>query len=202
MKVRTLVAIAGISLTMASFTPQVFAQAGGVGGTSGAAGMPAAGSGSGGIFQQAPSAGQPGTQAPASAAPLGASTSDWMSHEDHSAVKHSSLMPSSEQISQEKQLRLQEKNLEHDIAAYRADGYKIQPAAWEKWLGSESLARGDQPDASKHFQTAAMDLRRIAEAGQHAMPLNNSDAGLHGNETGQMTNGTDLHSNRSSRAVY
>jgi hypothetical protein len=200
MKVRTVLAAAGLSLTVASFSVPVFAQVG-VGGGTVNAGVPAAG-GSTGVFQQAPSAGRPGTQAPASAAPIGTSTSDWMSKEGHSIAEHSSPIPGPQDTQLEKQLRVQETTLERDIVAYRALGYSIQPAAWEKWLGSESLARGDRIDAAKHFQKAAMDLRQLAEAGQYALRSNHSYSTMHGNETSEIMNAANMHSNRTSSSVY
>src|SRR5689334_16675725 len=99
MRVRNILAVAGLSLSITSFSPPVWAQVAGGGsgsagggiGFSGVSGMPAAGTGGpGGTFQQAPSAGQPGTQAPASAAPIGIASSDWMSNEVRGAAKNSS----------------------------------------------------------------------------------------------------------------
>ena len=218
MKVRNIVAGAGLCLAMASFSLPVGAQVGGAGaastgGVSGgvsSAGMPAAGAGVSGYFQQAPSAGQPGTQAPASAAPIGIASSDWMSNEGRDAAKNSSAWPSAQRTNEEKRLRTDEKRLERNISTYRALGYSIQPAAWEKWIGSEALARGDQVDAGVHFQRAAMDLRRSAEAGAYRMSAlnaysmrsNNFDPSRHGNLTSNETNATDMHSNKSSRAAY
>src|SRR5581483_6509936 len=151
---------------------------------------------------QAPSAGQPGTQAPASAAPIGASTSDWMSAEGASVAKHSSPMPGPQDTQLEKQLRLRETTLERDIVAYRAYSYNVQPAAWEKWLGSEALARGDRIDAAKHFQNAATYLRRLSEAGPYALRSDHSDSALHGSQTSEIMNASNMHSNRSSSSVY
>ena len=221
MKVRNIVAAAGLTLTIASFSPPMWAQVGGAGsGATGGAsglggvsgfGMPAAGTaGSSGIFQQAPSAGQPGTQAPASAAPIGIASSDWMSNEGRGAAENSSAWPSAQRTNQEKRLRADENTLERDLSRYRALGYNIQPAAWEKWIGSEALARGDQVDAGVHFQRAAMDLRRSAEVGAYRMSAvnaysmrsNNFDPSRHGNLTSDETNATNMHSNKSSRAAY
>jgi hypothetical protein len=221
MKVRNIVAAAGLSLTIASFSPPVWAQVGGAGsGATGGAiglgglsspGMPAAGSGGpSGIFQQAPSAGQPGTQAPASAAPIGIASSDWMSNEGRGAAENSSAWPSAQRTNEEKRLRTDEKTLERDLSTYRALGYNIQPAAWEKWIGSEALARGDQVDAGVHFQRAATDLRQSAETGPYrmnavnaySMRSNNVDSSRHGNLTSDETNATNMHSNKSSRAAY
>ena len=229
MKVRTVLAAAGLSLTVASFSPPVFAQVGGVGSAGGvasavggaptgfgAAGVPGGlgvggsvvsagtpvGNGISGIFGQAPSAGQPGTQAPASAAPIGTSTSDWMSAEGSNIAEHSSLMPGPQDTQAEKQLRMREKTLERAIVAYRAYSYNVQPAAWEKWLGSESLARGDRIDATKHFDNAAMDLRKLSEAGPYALRSDHSDSALHGNQTSETMNAANMHSNRSSSSVY
>jgi hypothetical protein len=232
MKVRTVLAAAGLSLAVASFSPPVFAQVGGVGaggsaggvasavggapagfgaagvpgglgvgGSAVSAGMPVA-NGISGIFGQAPSAGQPGTQAPASAAPIGTSTSDWMSAEGGSIADQSPLIPGPQDTELEKQLRTRETTLERDIGAYRAYSYNVQPAAWEKWLGSECLARGDRVDAAKHFQNAATDLRQLSEAGPYALRSNHPDSTLHGNQTSEIMNAANMHSNRSSSSVY
>ena len=136
MNVRNILTAAGLGLTIASFAPPMLAQvsgasAGGAGGVSGfggvsSPGMPAAGSssaGAAGYFRQAPSAGQPGTQAPSSAAPIGTSTSDWMSREGRSAANNSSVLPSRGTTDQEKRLRADEETLERDLVAYRARGY-------------------------------------------------------------------------------
>jgi hypothetical protein len=197
MKITNILAAAGLSLTVASFAPPVWAQ---VGGTS--SGMPGAGAGVNGPLQQAPSAGQPGTQAPASAAPIGASTSDWMSSEGRSAAAHSSVLPQAGTANKEKRLRAEETGLERDLVAYRARGYNVQPAVWQKWLGSEALSRGDQKGAAIHFNKAKNDLRRLSEARANTHPNYSSDAQLHGNETSQATSATDMHSNRGSSSVY
>jgi hypothetical protein len=213
MKVRTVLAAVGLGLSVASFSPPVFAQAGGAGAGAavggGGAGAGIAGATSGmpagspsGLFQSAPSAGQPGTQAPASAAPIGASTSDWMSHDGRSIAEHSSPIFGPQDTELETRLRAQETTLEREIAAYRASGYTFPAAMWEKWLGSEALGRGDRVDAANHFQNAATDLRRSLEAGQYARESNRSDATLHGNQTSQMTNAANIHSEKSSRSVY
>jgi hypothetical protein len=218
MKIGNIFAAAGFSLAIASFATPVLAQVGGAGsGSTGGAigfggvsspGMPAAGSGP--VFQQAPSAGQPGTQAPASAAPIGIASSDWMSNEGRGAAENSSAWPTAQRTKEETRLRVDEKTLERNVSTYRALGYNIQPAAWEKWLGSEALARGDQVDAGVHFQRAATDLRRSAEAGayrtstvnSYSMRSDNFDSSRHGNLTSDETNATDMHSNKSSRAAY
>ena len=232
MKVRTVLAAAGLSLTVASFSAPVFAQVGGasaggsVGGVASAVGGATAGFGTAGvpggvgfggsgisagmlvaneisgIFGQAPSANQPETQAPASATPIGTSTSDWMSTEGGSIAEHSPLMPGPQDTELEKQLRTRETTLERDIVAYRAYSYNVQPAAWEKWLGSECLARGDRVDAAKHFQNAATDLRQLSEAGPYAFRSNHSDSTLHGNQTSEIMNAANMHSNSSSSSVY
>jgi hypothetical protein len=219
MRVKNILAAAGLGLTIASFSPPVWAQVGGAGsgapggagGFGGVSGMPAAGTaGASDIFRQAPSAGQPGTQAPASAAPIGAASSDWMSNEGRGAANNSSAWPNAQRTNEEKRLRADEKTLERELSAYRALGYNIQPAAWEKWIGSEALARGDQVDAGVHFQRAATDLRRSVEAGKskmsevnaYSMRSNNFDSSRHGNLTSDETNATNMHSNKSSRAAY
>jgi hypothetical protein len=133
-----------------------------------------------------------------------------MSNEAPGAAENSSAWPSAQRINEEKRLRADEKTLERDVSTYRALGYNIQPGAWEKWLGSEALARGDQVDARVHFQRAATDLRRSAEAGAYRMNAVNSystrsdnvDSSRHGNLTSDETNATDMHSNKSSRAAY
>jgi hypothetical protein len=126
-----------------------------------------------------------------------------MSYEGRSAAENSSLFPTTGATNQERRLRADEKTLERDLVAYRARGYNIQPAKWEKWLGSEALARGDQVDAAKHFQRSANDLRRLSETGAYALQRNyDSDASMHGHETSQTTSASDMHSNKSSRAVY
>jgi hypothetical protein len=215
MSFRNILAAAGLSVALSSFAPPVFAQVGGAGAGAGAfsgigaPGMPAVGTaGAGQLMWQAPSAGQPGTQAPASAAPIGIASSDWMSNEGRGSA--GILPPGPRSTNRERQLRADETTLERDISTYRALGYNIQPAAWEKWLGSESLARGDQADAGFHFQRAAMYLHRSAEAGAYTMSSINSypmrsdnfDSSRHGNLTSDETNGTNMHSNKSSRAAY
>ena len=216
MKVRNVLAVAGLTVALASFAPPVFAQVGTAAPSAGVlSGMPGVGLNgtTAGIFQGAPSAGQPGTQAPASAAPIGTATSDWMSSEGRAAAENSAIFPGPEATRDEKQLRLDENALEREIVAYRVRGYNIGPAAWQKWLGSEALARGDQADSARHFQLAATELRRAgypSEASRSNDPpetsrysrAEQSDATLHGNQTSQETNGTNLHSNRSSRTAY
>jgi hypothetical protein len=125
-----------------------------------------------------------------------------MSREGRGVAEHSSLIPGSQSIQREKGLRVEETTLERDISTYRAYGYNVQPAAWEKWLGSEALGRGDRTDAAMHFQKAAMDLRQVAEAGRYAPRSDNSFSTLNGNETSQVFNGAAMHSNRTSRSVY
>src|SRR5215469_10650104 len=128
MKVKNILAAAGLTLTMASFGPPLFAQVSGAGtasvegaGTFGAPQPATAESGStAGVFQSAPSAGQPGTEAPASAAPIGTSASDWMSQEGHSVAENSSIFPAPNGARDETQLRTDEVNLELDIVTYRA----------------------------------------------------------------------------------
>ena len=212
MNLRNVLVAAGVSVALSGFAPPVFAQVGGAGAIAGTvSGMPAVGTaGAGDLTRQAPSAGQPGTQAPASAAPIGIASSSWMSNEGRNSAKNSSILPGPGSTNRETQLRADETTLERDISTYRALGYNIQPAAWEKWLGSEALARGDQVDAGVHFQRAAMDLRRSAEAGTYAMSStnsysvrsNHSNSSRLGNLTSDQTNATNMHSNRSSRAAY
>ena len=199
---------AGLSVALFSFAPPVFAAGAGIS-VGAVSGMPVSG-GASGITMQAPSAGQPGTQAPASAAPIGIASSEFMSNEGRGAAENSSMWPSAQRTNQEKQLRTDETMLERHISIYRALGYSIQPAEWEKWLGSEALASGDQVDAEVHFQQAVMDLRRSAEAGAYAMSSansysmrsNNSDSSRHGNLISDETNATNMHSNSSSRKAY
>lgn len=148
MKVRNIVAAAGLTLTIAGFSPPIWAQVGGAGsGATGGAsglggvsgfGMPAAGTaGSSGIFQQAPSAGQPGTQAPASAAPIGIASSDWMSNEGRGAAENSSAWPSAQRTNQEKRLRADENTLERDLSRYRALVSISNPPRGKSGLGAK-----------------------------------------------------------------
>src|SRR5215470_4283093 len=138
MKLGKIAAAAGLTIAMGAFTPVVFAQAGG-GATGGcvSAGMPAASSG---MVNQAPSEGQPGTQAPASAAPVGKASSDYMSSKETNAPQDYSM--SRESTYNEEQARWHETKLERDITAARAAGINVGSAQHQKWLGSIALSKG------------------------------------------------------------
>src|SRR5437764_12753964 len=121
MNISKVVTAAGLTIAIGAFAPSVFAQAGagGVGGVApGGAPVP---SGTGATMGQAPAAGQPGTQAPASAAPVGAASSDYMSNEGAKGAKESS-MSGPAATNSETHARSLETRVERDIVAARANG--------------------------------------------------------------------------------
>lgn len=137
MVISKIVAAAGLAVAIGAFAPCAFAQAGG--GAAGAArggvvsGAPAA-SGGGMMTNQAPSAGQPGTQAPASAAPVGSASSDYMSSETANGPQNSSVSGPSAQNEETRARRLETK-VERDIGAARSNGVNVAKATHQKWLG-------------------------------------------------------------------
>ncbi|MBV8357498.1 MAG: hypothetical protein JO189_06120 [Deltaproteobacteria bacterium] len=184
---------------MGAFAPAVFAQAGGAaGGVS--AGMPA-GSGAANMVNQAPSAGQPGTQAPASAAPIGKASSDYMSSKETNAPQDYSM--SKQSTYNEEQARWHETKLERDITAARAAGINVGSAQHQKWLGSIALSKGDRTEAMRHFMRADQDLNDAGfRVSSNNMQYKNSNTYLNGNKADQETNGANLHSNRGTNSAY
>ncbi|HJU12632.1 MAG TPA: hypothetical protein VJ728_17235 [Candidatus Binataceae bacterium] len=194
MKISKWVAAAGLTVAIGALAPSVFAQSG-AGGAS--AGMPATGS-AGSITGQAPSAGQPGTQAPASAAPVGSASSDYMSNEGANAPASSSISGPAAQ-NKETRARWLETKVERDIVAARANGVNVAEAQHHKWLGSTALSKGDRAGAMRHFEIAERDLQR---AGSRIGGTNESSTNLHGNETSQNPNAAHMHSITGTNAAY
>jgi hypothetical protein len=203
MKFGKIAAAAGLSLALGAFAPPVFAQAGGGGGGGSAAtggGMPAT-SGSGqSVTNGSPSEGQPGTQAPSSAAPLGNASSDYMSSEGPNAAANSA--PSGQSATNsETQLRRTEVGIERDITTARHNGLNVPKAEHQKWLGSMALAKGDRVSAMRHFDRAKRDLAtQGGNAG--ATSQNESRSNLHANETSQPANAANMHSNNGASSAY
>lgn len=69
MNISKILTAAGLTVAIGGFAPSVFAQAGGGAGGGAGAGAPAVAGSGANMTHQAPSEGQPGTQAPASTAP-------------------------------------------------------------------------------------------------------------------------------------
>lgn len=197
MKLSKIVAAAGLSVAIGGFVPCVFAQA--PGGTS--SGMPVTGSGSA-VTQQAPSEGRPGTQAPASAAPVGSASSDYMSNEGPNAAESSSMKGPAAQ-NRETRARWWETKVERDIVAARNNGANVAKPQHQKWLGSEALSKGDQRGAIRHFELAERDLRAqgYGVSRDNRMQYNSSE-NLHANETNQPSNATNMHPNRGANSAY
>jgi hypothetical protein len=199
MKISKIIAAAGLTVAVGAFAPSAFAQVGG------AAGVPAVGGTN--ITGQAPSAGQPGTQAPASAAPVGSAQSDYMSSESPNAPQNSSISGPSA-TNKETRARWLETKVERDIVSARSNGVNVGKAAHQKWLGSVALSKGDRVDAIQHFNRAERDLRAAgfnvsnAAGSNVSRPNNLPRSNLHGNETSQELNGADMNSNRGTNAAY
>jgi hypothetical protein len=103
------------------------------------------------MTNQTPSAGQPGTQAPASAAPVGSASSDYMSSESANGPQNSSANGPSAQ-NEETQARRLETKVERDIGSARSNGLNVAKAAHQKWLGSTALSKGDRVRRYAPFQ--------------------------------------------------
>ena len=198
MKISKVVSAAGLAIAIGAFAPSVFAQAG-AGGTSGAApsGMSVP-SGTGQNMGQAPSAGQPGTQAPASAAPVGSASSDYMANEGANGAQGSSMSGPAATNSETRARRLETK-VQRDIVSARANGMNVARAEHHKWLGSMALSKGDRPGAIRHFELAERDLRT---EGRNGAQYNNSRTDLNANETSQNPNAVNMHPNRGANSSY
>jgi hypothetical protein len=201
MKFSKVATAAALTIAVGAIAPSVFAQGGAPGGGGApAGGIPAAGTN--GITNQAPYAGQPGTQAPASAAPIGAASSDYMANEGAHGAKNSS-MSGPAAINSETYARSLETEVERDLVAARTKGINVAKAQHHKWLGSMALSKGDRPGAVRDFQRAENELRaegfRVSGNGLQA---NDSRTNLNANETSQDPNAVNMHSNRGANAAY
>lgn len=194
MKFNKVATAAALTIAIGALASAVFAQAGGGGGMSA--------TGTNGITNQAPSTGQPGTQAPASAAPIGAASSDYMANEGANGAKRST-MSGPATTSSETYARSLENRVERDIVAARGKGMNVAKAQHHKWLGSMALSKGDRPGAVRHFQRAEDELRaeglRVSRNGVQA---NDARTNLNANETSQDPNAVNMHSNRGANAAY
>jgi hypothetical protein len=200
MKIGKTLTAAGLTVAIGAFAPSVFAfGAGGVG--SGAPGMPATSSGQS-VTQETPAEGQPGTQAPASASPIGSASSDYMSNEGADGPADSSMSGPSSQYS-ETRARALETTVEREIVAARADGMDVASAEHQKWLGSTALSQGDRDGAMRHFDLAQNDLRaeRFPVSGNNVQ-YNNSWTNLNANDTSQNASGSDMQPNRGTNDAY
>jgi hypothetical protein len=200
MKISKVVTAAGMTIALGAFAPFVFAQAGAGGvGSATSGGVPVT---SGGITSQPPSAGQPGTEAPASAAPIGAASSDYMASEGANGAKTSSMSGPTATNSETHARRLETK-VERDIVAARANGMNVAKAQHQKWLGSMALSKGDRPAAVRHFELAERDLRLEGSGiSRNGEQYNRSRTNTNANETDQYTNAVNMHSNRGANTAY
>lgn len=146
MKIRTLSVIFSATFTVAVLAPFTDANA-----------LPGAGTMA--VVESAPSAGLPGTNAPASAAPIGSTESDWMSHEVATSTSHAESTPLANEVKAEESARMEETELIRNIVAERAEGRNVDRAERQQWLGSISLARGERRMAKNYFQKAEADLK-------------------------------------------
>jgi hypothetical protein len=194
MNVKRIAAAAGLALSMAVFAPPVFAQiaGGAVGGLEGG----------NSLTGSAPALGQPGTEHPASGAPLGAASSDFMSSE-HGHPSHE-FVPPGTSARQERDARQLEVDTGRDIVAARAQGLNVAKAQRQRWLGSYALVNGDRTNALRHFRVAEQDLRtqgynRTAMNGR--AKVNESRTNLNAEETDQTPDAANMHPNQA-RSVY
>jgi hypothetical protein len=181
MEIRKLATAGTLILTLGTFAPPVFAQV---------AGMPA------GNMPESPAAGQPGTEAPASAAPIGAGESAYMSHEQ---AQHASNGPTSlsAKTREEEQANRMEVSLERQIVAARARGADVAAAQHQKWLGSIALRKGNRSEALRDFTKAQHDLSNVRLSNNSAQ--NNH---LRAKETDQTPNAVNMHPNKSATTAY
>jgi hypothetical protein len=180
MNIGRLLSIAGLTLTIGSLAPCAFAQGGAA-------------------VNQAPSLGQPGTQAPASAAPIGSASSDYMSHEGNTHANVATPASTNDEI----QARRTETAVERDIVAAKARGVNVATAQRQKWLGSIALSKGDRTEAMRHFNRAKVDLRKAGyRVGQNNVQLNDNRTNLNANETDQTPNAANMHPNSGAAAAY
>jgi hypothetical protein len=112
-------------------------------------------------------AGLPGTEAPQDPAPIGAISSDWMSHENAASRHHALSTAGHGQIQREKAARLEEEQLVRQIVRERVLGHNVDAAARQQWLGTISLARGDRTMAENYFHQAELDLKANRTASSH-----------------------------------
>jgi hypothetical protein len=164
--------------------------------------MPAVGTN--GITNQAPSEGQPGTQAPASAAPVGAAASDYMANEGANGAQNSSMSgPAATRL--ETYARSLEITVERDLVAAHAEGVDVAKAQYQKWLGTMALTKGDRVGAVRHFELAENELRSEGvpvPVSSNGVQATDSLSNLHSNETSQNPNAVNMHSNRGANAAY
>jgi hypothetical protein len=197
MKFSKVVSAAALTITIGALTPSVFAQAPAGGAPAG--GMPVTGTNG---INQAPSAGQPGTQAPASPAPIGAASSDYMANEGANGAKNSS-MSGPAATNSDIYARSLETRVERDLVAARARGMNVAKAQHQKWLGSMALSKGDRPGAVRHFQRAEDELRtegfRVSSNGVQA---NDAQSNLNANEISQDPNAVNMHANNGANAAF
>jgi hypothetical protein len=180
MNISRLLSIAGLTLTIGALAPCAFAQGGAA-------------------VNQAPSLGQPGTQAPASAAPIGSASSDYMSHEGNPHMQE----PTPASTRNEIQARETETAVEREIVAAKAHGVNVATAERQKWLGSIALSKGDRTAAMSHFNRAKVDLRKAGyRVGRNNVQLNDNRTNLNANETDQTPNATNMHPNSGAEGAY
>jgi hypothetical protein len=180
MKISRLVSIASLTLTIGALAPCAFAQGGAA-------------------VNQAPSLGQPGTQAPASAAPIGSASSDYMSHEGKTQAQEPTPASTRDEI----RARQTETSVEREIVAAKARGVNVATAERQKWLGSIALSKGDRATAMKHFNRARADLRKAGyRVGRNNMQLNDNRTNLNANETDQTPNAANMHPNSGAATAY
>jgi hypothetical protein len=136
----------------------------------------------------------PGSEAPASPAPVGKMSSDWMSHEDSALISQNSAfsLPTANRVQAEEQARLEESQLVRKLVLARSQGRNIDPAARNQWLGTISLARGDEAMAENYFHRAEVDLQTDQTARRHVDAL-----GL-----GDDANAANLHPNTDTATSY
>jgi hypothetical protein len=154
LKVNGTLAAAGAALFLVSLSPVAFAQAG-----------PATTS--------CDTAGTPGTEAPASPAPISKISRDWMSHENSASTSNSQYVSSisQQQIAAEERARLEEARLVREIILARMQRHNADAAARNQWLGSISLARGNRAMAENYFRRAEADLRANVTTAHHTDAL-------------------------------
>jgi hypothetical protein len=186
MNLKKLVTVASLILAVGAFAPAIFAQVGGVTRVTGGSN----------VVPESPSNGQPGTEMPASAAPVGAGEAAYMSHEN---VRHRSEAPSSlhTEIKEEEQANRMEVMLERQIDAARARGGDVAAAQRERGLGSISLRKGRRREALSYFANAERDLNN-----QRLSDNSIQNSRLRVKETDQTPNAVNMHPNSSASTTY
>jgi hypothetical protein len=199
MEIKRVLAAAGLTVALGAFAPTVFAQVAGFP-SGGLGGMPGAGTGTQTFQSQSPALGEPGTEAPASAAPIGAASSDFMASERNAGGEPELTLSSA--IQDETRARDMEVRLEREIVNARVRGENVALAQRQKYLGSYALAKGDRPNAIRHFKQTQIDLREAANMAENGVQYNDNRVNLNADETDQTPNAVNMHPNPSARTVY